>query len=106
MLRTHVRIPGGSIPAGATTSPVQLDTVLADALPSAMRGGKVLVDRASGGLVRATLDGGGVELLSGTGDRGVMRIAVPLPDYPSQFVELGTHGAPAIEERSGAITLV
>src|SRR5690606_5492837 len=76
-----------------------------DALPLDIRGGRVLLERRSGGLVRATA-AQGVEFLAGAGGRGLLRVAAPLRDYPSHYVELGTHGTPEIREEDGTIRLV
>jgi hypothetical protein len=69
-----------------------------------MRGGRVRLDPRTGGLVRATA-ADATEFIAGTGGRGLVRIAAPLPDYPSHYVELGTHGAPAIRENGQGFTL-
>lgn len=88
--------PAGSVPLQAPPD---------DALSIDARGGRLLLDRATGALVRATsVDG--TEHVDGTDGRGLVRIAVPLPDYPSHYVELGTHGAPEVRERDGFVTLV
>jgi hypothetical protein len=109
MLRPHQRSTGGARPgstaADSIASAIALPEPPADAVSLDMRGGRVLVDRASGGLVRATA-AEARQFLAGTGGRGLVRIAAPLPDYPSHYVELGTHGAPAIRERAGGLTLV
>ena len=107
MLRTHVRVVGASEPAAAIPSPhpqVDLEPVPPGARLLDVREGKIVLDPQSGGLVRATA--GALEFVAGTGGRGLVRIAAPLKDYPSHYVELGTHGAPAIEEKEGGFTLV
>lgn len=106
MLRTHARIAST---AGDAAKPLSsrnlLEPLPPDALAIEMRGGTVLLDRAGGGLVRATA-ADAVEFVAGTQGRGLVRIAAPLADYPSHYVELGTHGAPAIREQPGSVTLV
>lgn len=106
MLRTHARIARTT---GDTAKPLRSHDLL-EALPSEthsieMRGGRMLFDRASGSLVRATA-ADGAEFIAGTTGRGLLRIAAPLPNYPSHYVELGTNGAPEIHERDGSVTLV
>ena len=105
MLRTHARIARASGDASPSRSQVSLAPLPAAALSIDMRGGRVWLDPASGGLVRATA-ADATEFIAGSGGRGLVRIAAPLPDYPSHFVELGTHGAPTLIEKDGSFTLV
>lgn len=106
MLRTHARI---SKPAGDAGSPSSarnlLEALPADVVQIDMRGGRAVLDCASGGLVRATA-ADATEFVAGAAGRGLLRIAAPLPDYPSHYVELGTHGAPTLRETTGTITLI
>jgi hypothetical protein len=107
MLRTHVRVVGTAEPVATTDSPhpqVDLEPVPPGARLLDIRGGQIALDPQSGGLVRATA--GALEFLAGTGARGLVRIAAPLKDYPSHYLELGTHGAPTIQESDGGFTLV
>ncbi|MCY7399860.1 MAG: hypothetical protein LH477_02665 [Nocardioides sp.] len=68
------------------------------------------LERSSGGLASAlgagTESAAGTEFLAGTGGRGLVRIAAPLPEFPSHYVELGTHGAPEVTERPDGLLLV
>jgi hypothetical protein len=107
MLRPHARNADASSAVSAVVLPVEsrLAPVPPGALSIAMRGGTVLLDPATGGLARATADDG-LEFLAGMGGRGLVRIAAPLPDYPSHFVELGSHGAPVITKQGAGYTLV
>lgn len=89
----------------AKRAPNELEPIPADAVTLQIRGGRVLLDRQCGGLLRATSTDG-VDFLAGTTGRGLMRIAAPVPEYPSHYVELGTHGAPELSETDGKITLV
>lgn len=105
MLRTHARITKASGDVTHSRSLTSLAPLPADALSIDMRGGRVVIDPSSGGLVRATA-ADATEFVTGTGGRGLLRIAAPLPDYPSHYVELGTHGAPDLIEKDGTFTLV
>lgn len=105
MLRTHARITRASGDAAHSRSAVSLAPLPADALSIDMRGGRIWLDPSSGGLVRATA-ADATEFIAGSGGRGLVRIAAPLVDYPSHYVELGTHGAPAVIEKNGSFTLV
>lgn len=105
MLRTHARITKASGTAAAPATQPDLEALSPDALKIEMRGGIAHLDRKSGGLVRATAEDGR-EFIVGTGGRGLVRIAAPLPDYPSHYVELGAHGTPALTEKDGKVTLV
>src|SRR3569833_2275154 len=101
MLRTHARVTKASgDPSHLAKSRIALDPMPAAAVAIDVRGGHVVIDRASGALVRATA-ADATEFVAGTDGRGLVRIAAPLPDYPSHYVELGTHGAPAIPEKGG-----
>lgn len=107
MLRTHARLTTASRDglAARTASQSRLEPLPTNVLHLNVRGGSVAIDRATGSLVRATATES-VEFAGGTSGRGLVRIAAPLPDYPSHYVEMGTHGAPAIKERDGGLTLV
>ncbi len=108
MLRPYARPRGGSSTgksAGQTSPDVAASSAPADGLAIEIRGGRVILDPSSGGLARATAEDG-LDFLSGTNGRGLLRIAAPLPDYPSHFVELGTNGRPEVQRRGNAITLV
>ena len=59
-----------------------------------VRGGRVGVDLATGALRSARLEPDGQELIHGTHDAGLLRLALPLPDYGSHYLETGTHGRP------------
>jgi hypothetical protein len=105
MLRTHARVttvPGHpSHPAASVAlEPLPHDIAVLD-----MRGGQVTIDRATGALVRATA-ADGTEFMGGTAGKGLVRIAAPLPDYPSHYVEIGLHAAPSVTEADGRLTLV
>jgi hypothetical protein len=108
MLRPHARnadsptSEAGSRSGKPTTG---LVPVPADALALDIRGGRLSIDRASGAIVRAT-GTDSTEYMGGSTGRGLLRIAAPLPDYPSHYVELCTHGAPTIEENGAVVTLV
>lgn len=106
MLRPHARDAGPSAPAPAAdeVGPSGERADLEGARPLDVRGGRLLLD-AAGGLASLVADDG-TEYGAGTGGRGLVRIAAPLPDYPSHYVELGTHGAPQVHERDGALVLV
>ena len=113
MLRPHARssaAPDPSpVPAGPADVPGGRDRTPVDGPVLEVRGGQVVVERASGGLASASVPApraGGIEFLAGTGGRGLVRIAAPLPDYPSHYVELGTHGAPEITEVPDGLLLV
>jgi hypothetical protein len=106
MLRTHARVTRASgDPSHLATSGAVLEALPRDVAELDVRGGRVAIDRATGALVRATA-ADGTEFMAGTAGRGLVRIAAPLPDYPSHFVELGLHGAPSITETNGKLTLV
>lgn len=105
MLRTHARITKANSDAGTQAKAIALDDLPGDIRTIDIRGGRVVLDRATGALVRATADDA-AEFVAGTAGRGLVRIAAPLPDYPSHYVELGTHGAPDITEDNGTIRLV
>lgn len=109
MLRTHVRVSGSAAPTEADQEQFRIGTELerlsGDEITVAISGGQIRLDGTSGTIVRATGEDG-KEFVRGTSGRGLVRIAAPLPDYPSHYVELGTHGAPEIRERSGSFTLV
>ena len=99
MLRPYTRNADLSTPAQISdelTGPIALEPAPADALALEIRGGRVLIDPASGAVLRVT-SADGTEFMSGTKGSGLLRISAPMPDYPSHFVELGTHGAPTIE---------
>lgn len=61
-----------------------------------VRGGRVGLDPASGALVRAQLDPDGREVVHAAGDQGLLRLAVPLPDYGSHYLDVGAHGRPDV----------
>lgn len=106
MLRPHARDAGPSAPAPAAeeVGPSGERADFEGARPLEVRGGRLLVD-AAGGLASLVADDG-TEYGAGTGGRGLVRIAAPLPDYPSHYVELGTHGAPQVHEADGGLVLV
>lgn len=87
-----------------TTRPAEFEPVPADAVVLPTRGGSVAIDRKTGALLRAT-GADGVQFLGGAAGRGLLRISAPMPDYPSHFVELGTHGAPAISQDGDTVTI-
>ncbi|GAB4066148.1 hypothetical protein GCM10028777_17860 [Angustibacter speluncae] len=105
MLRPHARDAGPTAPATTDQvgAPGERDD-LEGARSLDVRGGRVLVD-AAGGLASLVADDG-TEYGAGTGGRGLVRIAAPLPDYPSHYVELGTHGGPQVHEADGGLVLV
>lgn len=105
MLRTHARVTRATGDTGTQAKPVALEALSTDVMPIDVRGGRLMLDRTSGAIVRATASDA-VEFISGTAGRGLVRIAAPMPDYPSHYVEVGTHGAPSIRESNGTITLV
>lgn len=106
MLRTHTRITTRNDAAAPPSAPrVSLEQLPADAVAIEMRGGRIVLDPASGALLRATATGG-AEFIAGTQGRGLARIAAPLPDYPSHYVELGTHAAPALHRADGGYKLI
>ena len=74
MLRTHARIARASGDASPSRSQVSLAPLPAAALSIDMRGGRVWLDPASGGLVRATA-ADATEFIAGSGGRGLVRIA-------------------------------
>ena len=106
MLRTHARVarPSGD-PFQVTAAGAKLESLPPDAVTLDIRGGRVMIDRATGALVRATATDG-TEFTAGTAGRGLVRIAAPLPEYPSHYVELGLHGAPTITGSDKKLTLV
>lgn len=96
MLRPYTRNADLTAPSGTlAAAPIALDPLPADAIMLDIRGGQVAIDAASGAMLRFTA-ANGTEFSSGAKGRGLLRISAPMPDYPSHFVELGTHGAPTI----------
>jgi len=57
--------------------------------------GSVVVNSATGAIDAITLAGRQF-VAGGARTSGLVRLAVPTPDYPSHFLEVGTHGAPAV----------
>lgn len=104
MLRPHARATTTSDLTVPVATPAGDRHDLAGARALDLRGGRALVD-AAGGLASLVADDG-TEYAAGTGGRGLLRIAAPLPDYPSHYVELGAHGAPEVVEEDGGLLLV
>lgn len=106
MLRTHARVTRASgVPRHGDAPSVTLDALPPDTVSLQMRGGRAVFDRASGALVRVSA-ADGAEFVAGTAGRGLVRIAVPLADYPSHYLELGTHGAPSVTSSGNILRLV
>lgn len=74
-----------------------------------IRGGAVELDTTSGALVAAHLGGKAPladrDAFSHPGTSGLVRIALPREDYPSHFVETGTHGPPEVERHGTGLRL-
>jgi|GEM_PF-1205381 len=59
--------------------------------------GLVEVDPVSGGLAAVHLTEPDTSFISRPAGAGLLRLALPRSDYPAHFVEVGTHGRPAVE---------
>jgi len=59
--------------------------------------GLVEVDPVSGGLAAVHLTEPDTSFISRPTGAGLLRLALPRSDYPAHFVEVGTHGRPAVE---------
>lgn len=70
-----------------------------------VRGGRVGVDLATGALRSARLEPDDRELISGAHDAGLLRLALPLPDYGSHYLETGTHGGPEVVREPDGLRL-
>src|SRR5687767_3212740 len=67
--------------------------------------GTVEIDPQSGGLAALHLTEPETSFVARPSTAGLLRFALPLSHFPSHHVEVGTHGAPTIERRDGALTL-
>lgn len=68
--------------------------------------GRVGVDPHSGGLSSVSLTEPATEFIGGPVTSGLLRMAVPVDEYPSHYLELGTHGAPDVQADADRIRLV
>lgn len=87
--------------SNAFTDPATEPSVRTLELP----GGQVAIDTATGAIDAIRLDSPATEFVRQVAGAGLVRVAAPLPDYPSHFLETGTHGAPEIAEHGDGLLL-
>lgn len=68
--------------------------------------GRIGIDRGSGAMTALRLTEPETEFVGRAGDRGLLRLAAPLPGYGAHFVETGVHGRPELERRGDGLRLV
>ncbi|TDE11188.1 DUF6259 domain-containing protein [Jiangella asiatica] len=67
--------------------------------------GRIGVDPESGAVAMVRLTEPKTHFVRSSTGRGLLRLAVPLPDYPSHFIETGIHGRPEVEHDDGTLQL-
>lgn len=71
-----------------------------------LAGGSVEIDIATGAVSVVDLARPATRFVgSGERESGLVRVAAPLPDYPSHYLEVGTHAAPEIEQVGDGVRL-
>lgn len=58
--------------------------------------GYVNIDTRTGAITGLQLGDPAIDFVTNPTAAGLVRVAIPLPDYQSHFVEVGTHGAPTV----------
>lgn len=69
-------------------------------------GGELGIDPATGAITALQLVEPATRFIDTADGRGLLRVAAPRTDYPSHYLEAGTHGRPEVERRNDGLRLV
>jgi hypothetical protein len=71
-----------------------------------LSGAQFVIDSHTGAIASIHLDDPGTDFVTTHTGAGLVRIAVPLPNYQSHFLETGTHGTPEISTDGDELVLL